>query len=437
MVKQLIVVLMTMLCSSLCFGQLNDVIVERYYISDANDATDVNGGTLPAGTSTYRIFIDMQPGSKLKKIYGDTDHAIKFSSTEPFFNHYEEGVSFAKDLNKNRYSNGTAPLDTWLTIGQCSKVFGNLALFGILKEKDVDGSLVGGQNNDGGSEEISGGLLRNENPLVGIPLLVSDGLMTSSIIPNTWVNVGFIDQATGIDTTIFVRSGTEFSSNNAFLQNSGVEGFLANSNHVIVGQMTTSGALSFEINLEIEMVDGNSTKTVKYVASNIQLKSDEIYSPLLKYPKICGCKDPNYLEASTEYACIDNSLCKTPIVLGCMDTLACNFDPKANFNVSDLCCYVGYCNNRDINVICPDLSLRDLDGSDVNLFPNPVFDELRIEFPFINYMLIDYTIYDMEGHIASKDKCIDAIQVGELSAGIYLLKLVFSDRIFYKKFYKD
>lgn len=45
---------------------LEGVIVEKYYVADANDAADEDGGTnLPAGSTTYRVFVDMLDGYKL------------------------------------------------------------------------------------------------------------------------------------------------------------------------------------------------------------------------------------------------------------------------------------------------------------------------------------------------------------------------------------
>ena len=70
-------------------SQIERVIVEPYYISTPEDSTDFsnNGGyELKSGSTTYRIYIDLLPGSKLKKIYGDVNHTLKFSSTSYFFN---------------------------------------------------------------------------------------------------------------------------------------------------------------------------------------------------------------------------------------------------------------------------------------------------------------------------------------------------------------
>ena len=102
------------------FAQLERVKVEAYYRSDSLDATDTTGGNLPKGSNTYRVFLGMKPGSVLKKVYGDSHHALRFSSTQPFFNNKADGVTFAQELNKNRYFDNTVALDTWLALGQAS-----------------------------------------------------------------------------------------------------------------------------------------------------------------------------------------------------------------------------------------------------------------------------------------------------------------------------
>ena len=61
-------------------AQLEKVIVETYYVSDSLDATDTTGGGLEAGSTTYRVYIDLAPNCKLQKIYGDANHALKLAS---------------------------------------------------------------------------------------------------------------------------------------------------------------------------------------------------------------------------------------------------------------------------------------------------------------------------------------------------------------------
>jgi hypothetical protein len=88
----------------------------------------------------------------------------------------------------------------------------------------------------------------------------------------------------------------------------------------------------------------------------------------LNYPPACGCTDPNYLEYSPDYACLIDGSCITPLVLGCTDTMACNYDTSANFNVQNLCCYPGFCQDRDLEEVCPHIKGESFD---IDVFPNP------------------------------------------------------------------
>ena len=53
---------------------LENIIVEKYYVSNAADAAG-SSGTLPVGSVTYRIFADMLPGYNFQAIYGVTGHS--------------------------------------------------------------------------------------------------------------------------------------------------------------------------------------------------------------------------------------------------------------------------------------------------------------------------------------------------------------------------
>jgi len=63
---------------------LEAVIVETYYISDANDATDTDGGTLTAGSVTYRVYVDMAPNFEFQAAYGDANHEMFIETTTQF-----------------------------------------------------------------------------------------------------------------------------------------------------------------------------------------------------------------------------------------------------------------------------------------------------------------------------------------------------------------
>jgi hypothetical protein len=373
-------------------AQLEKVIVETYYISDAKDSTNTIGGKLEAGSTTYRIYVDMKAGSKLSKIYGDVNHPIKIKSTTPFFNNSDRGVSFGKDMIVNRLTENTVALDTWLTVGQCTKSSSN-TYFGVLKTEDNNGSIIGGSNNDGGSAVIAGGLLVNADPNAGIPLTTADGMDTLVNLPLNWGNNGIL--TAGVDYTIFgsEQINTQFVSYFAELSNSGVMGVDPLTNQVLIAQLTTKGTLSFELNLVITTANN---KIIKYVANDSVMLEGEKLSHYLKYPfsLICNCPNPEYLEYSLERDCDNTDSCKTIATYGCMDTLACNYDAMANLNIQSLCCYPGLCNDRKLEVVCPTIS----NTFAFSLFPNPAQTQITIQISSgLTNNAIRYSIYDAYG----------------------------------------
>lgn len=430
------------LYSTTVFSQLEKVFVEKYYISDANDFTDTSGGIVPIGSTTYRIFIDLAPGSVLKNIYGDVNHPFKITSTEVFFNNILDGQTFAKDFIKNRYTENTVALDSWLTLGQTTKKQGSITNFGVLKSQDNDGSFIGGINNDGGSALILNGLLTNADPLCGIPLTIADGMDTMTNQPNNWIHTGILDFSTGNDSTIFgsISPQSEFIRTQFYLANSGVSGVIPDSNQIIIAQLTTKGDLSFELNLEVERIINGVPTIVNYVAKDTLLQNGEVFSPYLTYPFECGCDDPDFLEYNSIFTCYEEGSCMTPINIGCMDVTACNYDPDVNFNLEDLCCYPGKCYNRDIAVVCPELRG---DSFEFLLHPNPVNGLLYLDVYSGILLPITYTIYNAFG-VKIVQKTLDpalvitgeVIETSAMDNGLYHIQVeignILSTQLFVK-----
>ncbi|CAN5449375.1 hypothetical protein BH11BAC1_BH11BAC1_03510 [soil metagenome] len=437
--KNILIVLLVLFSfqASMLQAQVQKVVVEKYYISDANDAADTVGGELINRSVTYRIYIDLFAGSSLTKIYGDLNHALKISSTEIFFNNIDRGQSFGKDFNKSHYGDNTVALDSWLTLGQVTKTAAK-TYFGILKPEDTDGSFVGGANNDEG-------LINNNDPDAGIPLTTADGNDSMAVTPINWGDYGIVDQSTGDDTTIFgsIKTGKEFISYNAGLQNSGVTGVDPDSNLVLVAQLTTKGEIAFELNVEV--IDTNG-QTIKYVANDSILIQGEVLTRSLKYPfaQVCGCPDARYLEFISDRDCDALDSCITLIVFGCMDTLACNYNPDANFNIQSLCCYPGYCSDRDISTVCPGLNYRFHKALAFNLFPNPAPDQLTFQAPVYAGSEIRFSIYDSQGKIVnqknfgSSSSPLDAdIDISALKKGIYVFRVEAGNTTDHAIFIKD
>jgi hypothetical protein len=391
---------------------IKKVIVETYYVSDSKDAAVTTGGNLEAGSKTYRIYIQMKPKCKLRALFGDQSNPMIIKSTANFFNNSDRDFSFGNQFSVSNLEENTVALDTWLTIGQTTKS-GSKTYFGVIKADDKDGSIIGGQNNDVG-------ILVNADPLAGITITTADGMETSMNVPTNWVNSGFIDPSSGVDNTIFgaAKPQSEFKSHQALLGNSGVMGLDPENNTVLVAQLTTKGEISFELNVQIE---DSTNRVINYIASGVST-GDTVLFPELKYPAECGCKDPNYFEFDNRYACDKPGACITPIVYGCMDPNACNYDPNANYNM--LCCYPGDCNQRDISLVCPNLNVNQ---AAIQAYPNPMGKTLALRFSNVATQNVRVSIHNIYGkkfyeeNLNVYDANIHELNVANLSKGFYLL----------------
>ncbi|MEN9333841.1 MAG: Secretion system C-terminal sorting domain [Bacteroidota bacterium] len=392
------------LLSIVGYAQLDNLYIEKYYISDSNDATDTTGGILPVGSVTYRIYAKLLPGSKVSRIFGEAGHPFIIQSSAPFFNHSTEGKSFGKDFLKPRLGESLVALDTYITIGQVAKQGTNL-YFGLPKNQDSNGSFVGGINNDGGSEMLAQGLMNNQTNDMGLALTQADGIDTMVTTTANWSSAGILDFFTGNDSTIFgsIVPGSSFYSEQ-FNLSAGFPygGVVSDSNHVLLAQLTTAGEINFDLNLDVIYSDENGVEqTISYVAKDTLLSGNEMYNPFLSYPYACGCNNPNYLEYNASYICYEEGSCLTPAVIGCMDSLACNFLPEANISAHELCCYPGDCNNRDIIEVCPSLLVNNFNCS---IYPNPAENTVRINVvqPYNSELKIQW--YNAYGTLLSTEE---------------------------------
>ncbi|MBX7052505.1 MAG: T9SS type A sorting domain-containing protein [Flavobacteriales bacterium] len=421
--KNFLLCLFTILWNMTTQAQLEKVFVEKYYVSDENDATDITGGGVEEGSITYRIYVDMYPGSELVEIFGDAAHPFEIMSTDTFYNN-PEGSSFGQEIPKIAYESNTVALDSYLTIGQTG-FQGTKKFFGLPKWQDDDGSFIGGLNNDGGSEIIDGGLLTNADPAAGIPLTISDGMDTLNSNIIDWFNFGVYDLMSGEDSSMFghLVKHTEFVSNNFTLRNSGVQGVIPDSNHVLIAQLTTKGELQFKLNIKIKEVNGTDTTIMTYLGSNLITSDNQIFNPYLIYPQTCGCTDPLYVEYSPLFVCQEDGSCITPHVSGCTDSLACNYDPSATLNVLSLCCYPGFCSDRDIEQVCPQLKG---DSFDIAVFPNPAEDQIVLNILAGREYTYDYKVINQHGELMINKNVLpnglnynESINLTDFPSGIY------------------
>ncbi|HZV68743.1 MAG TPA: T9SS type A sorting domain-containing protein [Saprospiraceae bacterium] len=230
---------------------LERIIVEKYYVSDANDKTvDGDGGVLPLNSVTYRVFVDMLPGYIFQAAYGTPEHELKIATSTTFFNNQDRGARFPT-YSRNQAQNNTVMLDSWLSAGGALKDHA-----GVLKEMDNGENTI----------ENADGVLQNEHAEAGIPLTQEDGAIAATVEPVTVV--GFFDAdltmlddinaATG-STSIITHDGAWSSLN-------GSRGQDTTQNIVLIGQFTTDGVFEFELNLQIR--NQQTLAVENYVARN-------------------------------------------------------------------------------------------------------------------------------------------------------------------------
>lgn len=399
-------------------ADIENVIVETYYITEANDTLDPDAGPLAIGAKTYRVFLDLCADCALRAIYGDTAHPLEIISTEPFFNHYDRGYSFGHQMNNGALNDGSAGLDSWLSFRAASN-----SRFGIMKADDPDGNNIAGAANDLG-------ILANAITEIGIPLTTSDGLTTdtSSALPSGFYSTGIsLDSVFGDSARVsaFISDSTVIGCSTP-----GVKGVTAD-NVLLIAQLTTAGELSFHLNIEVEKGDGTVNR---YVATDTLLYLGETPNGLLAYPPVCGCTDPNFLEYDPTAGCDDGS-CATAIIFGCLDTNACNYDANANFNLYALCCYgPDSCNGLDVSVVCPGVGIPDDPGAAnaLEIFPNPVHDRLNVRLGSDPIAYSALYLLDQSGRLVRSINLPTgsgavAVDVSDLARGTYVLRAIRED----------
>lgn len=366
---------------------LEGLVIETYYIADATDAEDENGGLLE-GAVTYRVFADMKPGYRFSMVLGYPETPLEISTTTTFFNNTDRGASFANDIGDNRLDDNTVMLDSWLSVGA-----GSAGKWAVLKSEDTDGAI-----------ENADGLLQNNDPLAGIPISEADGLISGSIAPLTVTNLGL-----GEAINIF---GADVTTENTFSINNGVWAVLSGdslgtgisgptpANRILIGQFTTTGTLSYKLNIQIVPLD----------------------SVKCKFLPPADCDNPLIVHSLNYFYNLGSRL----LIESIGETKQFNFG-KTGLQGST---YPSAIRNRAQNV-------------GLKVYPNPAGSTLFADLSAEAGKLLNWAILNPAGSVVLQGLVSEqpsnaslALQVGNLSAGLYVVQINTSKGLFTQRFLK-
>jgi hypothetical protein len=246
LIRKLTSFLFLFLCCGFVNAQgLEKVIVEKYYISDIKDSSRLCGN-LPAGSVTYRIFLDMLPGYRFQAAFGIPGHELRLATTTTFFNNEDFGGTVSNVIPDRKLGDYTVMLDSWLSVGGASE-----GTLGILKTLDDTVETVLNTK----------GFLQNTNPAAGIPVKTRDGLINGTPVKVTSFGIDSIIKVFNKQSTASLFSTT----NGSWAALGGTIGPDSLDNKVLIAQITTNGTFSFELNIQIGTPYGG---VEQYVAKN-------------------------------------------------------------------------------------------------------------------------------------------------------------------------
>jgi len=267
--KRLLVCLGMLCLNGISFSQgLEGIVVEKYYLTNAADGANAlaegAATTLNTGTTVYRVYVDMATGYKFSLMKGNSAHNLKVNTTTNFYNDPNYSVSIDPTaISLVNVKKKTAMIDSYFTIGGVAA-----GKVGVLKSLDTDGSL-------GNTQSI---LANNAGGCFGLPINGSgaqDGFTASS--GTTYVG----PNALGIGSALNVLDQTPGNSititNGSIAALGGVVG-PTTENMVLIGQFTTDGVFTFELNIQLINIATGADEN--YVASNPT--GSELTHPTLK-----------------------------------------------------------------------------------------------------------------------------------------------------------
>ena len=359
------------------------LIIETYYCSDSNDASDEDGGTLAVGSTTYRLYVDLKPGYELQAIYGNEINDLFIQSTEDFFNNEDRGEETGDAIDNSHLGDNTVALDSWVAMGAASDIH-----MGVLKDSDEDGSIIGGDNNDGGSEGVEGGLIVNDHMNIGTLVTDADGMLETEVPSVTVVN---------LDLDAFADENSDLgleSNEGAWSVLEGVVG-PTDVNEILIGQFSTIGELSGCLNIQVGIPD------------SLQCSHPDCHT-MIQFVAVLDQADND----------------------GTIDTDNIYHGPSL-------------CFTADVDCPLTDEIIESL-VTEFEVYPNPVQNTLNVQWALVQGGANLLNIRNVEGQLVAQQQLISgeniqqtSIDVSSLPTGMYFLELMDEQVIAHKAFVKQ
>lgn len=211
--------------------------VERILVETYAETVLPDGRTL----HTYRIHVDLAPRHQLQMVYGDEHHPLWIRTTTTFFNDTVNGAAFADRIDADRLGRFPLALDSWLSLGAASD-----AHSGVPLARDIDGSVLE-------CPPYAGPVMAARTPLC-----IADGLVRDTLLKEI---TAFNFTAAALNEGGMSEVRTD---NGAWAVLGGARSVL-DDNTLLIAQVSTTGELSFLLNLQVA---APGQAPVKHVASD-------------------------------------------------------------------------------------------------------------------------------------------------------------------------
>lgn len=269
-IKNILAGLAFLLMGTSAYSQgLENIIVEKYYVSNAADAAAANAdltsagyptGTLPVGSVTFRVYADLLPGWGIQSVYGIPSHPLVLTTSTNFYNHTNGNTTGGNFSSSSAaiIGSGTTFLDSYLSCGAIAP-----ARFGVRKAEDA---IAGGANLVFNPVTV----LANNDPSAAPAITTADGMYNTAGVPSL-LSLTLLGDAASPLVNMFTDGsvvGNNYTSTNTSWGVLGeqVGAFPAGTNRVLLGQFTSDGVFHFELNVQIR---NNTTFAIQnYVSSN-------------------------------------------------------------------------------------------------------------------------------------------------------------------------